>query len=137
MLNKQIATTYRNYLNASATLQHMVQPMLRGGYLPAATVKDFAIEHAHFYGASYQIKDSGAVRFYVADEVQTSEHSHHAAQKAWQRGIAQFVRKTEARGGARERNRTSVAEKFLAQFHKLEAKERREVLRLLKGEGLI
>ena len=137
MLNTKIAVAYRAHLNASAALQALITPLLRGGHLSNALVSDFALEHAHFYQCCYEIKASGAVRFYVAGQPMTSANVQHAAQKAWQRGIAQFVRKTEARGGARERNRTSVAEKFLAQFHKLEAKDRREVLRLLKGEGLI
>ena len=133
MLNTKIATAYRSYLNASATLQHMVQPMLRAGYLSASAVKNFAIEHAHFYGASYAIKASGTVRFYIAGKVQKSANTHHAAQKTWQRGIAKFVRNTETRGGSR--NKTSEAEKFLSQFHKMDAKDRREVVRLMRGEG--
>ena len=135
MLNKQIATAYRSYLNASATLQHMVQPMLRAGYLSASAVKNFAIEHAHFYGASYDIKASGTVRFYIAGKVQKSANTHHAAQKTWQRGIAKFVRNTETRGGSR--NKTSEAEKWMAAFHKLGSKDRRAVLRLIKSEGLV
>lgn len=135
MLNKQTATMYRNYLNASALLQHTVQPLLRAGYLPAATVKDFAIEHAQFYGASYQIKESGTVRFYVADEVQTSANTQHAAQKAWQRGIAAFVKTNTKQGGVR--HKIDPAEKFIKQFHNLDAATRRAVVRLMKSEGLV
>ena len=136
MLNKQIATAYRNFLNRSAELQQLVQPHLRGGFLPAAMVKDFAIEHSQFYQCSYAIRDSGSVTFYIADMEQKSENRHQAAQKAWQRGVGTFVKTTTKRGGA-TRNKQSVAEKWLRDFHKLDAADRRAILRLIKSEGLV
>lgn len=136
MLNKTIATAYRSYLNSSALLQAAVKPLLRGGYLPATIVRDFAQEHAHFYGASFAVKESGSVGFYVADEVQTSANRHEAAQKAWNRGIRAFIKTAEKRGGA-TRSKADPAEKFLKDFHAFDKATRARIVRLMKSEGLV
>ena len=131
-----LVTAYRNWLNATATMQGELQTALRGGTLSAATVAELAEAHAEHYGC-YLLEKDGAWRFYTSDEA-VSANRHEAAQRQWDRTVAKYQKpRAEKRGGARERNRTSVAEKWMAAFHKLEAKDRKEVLRLLKGEGLI
>lgn len=129
MLNTSIAKAYRSYLNASAVLQSIITPMLRGDHLPAKHVAAFALEHAHFYQCAYVIRENGSVRFFLADEEQTSENVHHAAQKAWTRGIGKFVAVAHNRGGGR--NRKAEGEKLFSRFEKLSAADKRLFRKLL------
>ena len=136
MLEKKVATAYRTLLNASAELESLVRPMLRAGFLPKTTIADFALEHAHFYQCSYLIRESGSVRFFIADTEQVSANVMQAAQVAWQRGISKFVKTTTNRGG-NTRGKTDPAEAFMATFHKLDKRVKARVIALLKSEGVV
>jgi len=132
MLNKTVATTYRNFLNSSALLSKAVAPMLKDGKLSAQHVKDFALEHAHFYECSYLIRTSGTVAFFRNEEDTSSKGIHAAAKKAWQRGIGRFVATASKRGGARnKKEQATAAEKLAASYEKLSAVERKKFRALI------
>ena len=84
-----LVVAYRNWLNATATMQGELQTALRGGTLSAATVAELAEAHAEHYGC-YLLEKDGAWRFYTSDEA-VSANRHEAAQRQWDRRFSSAV----------------------------------------------